>query len=397
MKVRLPRGRIVNRPLFHWVVAGIVGLVVATWAIDAWMTLAQKLAGETRQKIAVETQLASMSAELTRLKNEDQYKRNQELQKTIQEIEVTYTQAVAAYEDLLKLKEVLKDTRKYDEEFADILSKLAKRNYADATKTLATLRASIQGEQDRIAAAFVIPQNVPAKNEPPAAGGFSVQTVTSDAGQFLVDVVAADLGSTHVYVDTASGGTCTNDCPVLPLSTYVSRNGAFAGINGSYFCPASYPSCAGKTNSFDTLLMNRNKAYFNSDNNVYSTVPAVVFGDGWIRFVGASRDWGRDTSIDSMIAMQPLLVSGGGVAFGGNADPKEGAKGNRSFVANRGNTVYIGVVFNATVAESARVMKAMGMDNALNLDDGGSVALWSGGYKVGPGRDIPNAVLFVRK
>lgn len=62
-----------------------------------------------------------------------------------------------------------------------------------------------------------------------------------------------------------------------------------------------------------------------------------------------------------------------------------------------GNMVYIGVVHNATVAESARALHAMGIQNALNLDDGGSTALWSGGYKVGPGRDIPNAVLLVRK
>lgn len=76
---------------------------------------------------------------------------------------------------------------------------------------------------------------------------------------------------------------------------------------------------------------------------------------------------------------------------------KKGSKGARSFVANRGNTVYIGVVSNVTVAESARVLKTMGMENALNLDSGGSTALWSGGYKLGPGRDLPNAVLFVKK
>lgn len=57
-------------------------------------------------------------------------------------------------------------------------------------------------------------------------------------------------------VDTASDSTCTRDCPALPLAEYVSRSGAYAGINGSYFCPADYPSCADKKNSFDTLLMN---------------------------------------------------------------------------------------------------------------------------------------------
>src|SRR5690606_10337923 len=148
---------------------------------------------------------------------------------------------------------------------------------------------------------------------------------------------------------------------------------------------------------FDTLLMNKDKKYFNSDNNVYSTVPAAIFGSGWVRFVGQSLEWGRDTSIDSMIANQPLLVSGGAVVFGGDEDPKKGSKSNRSFVASKGTAVYIGVVRNATVAESARVLKALGMEYALNLDAGGSTALWFGGYKVGPGRNIPNAILFVSK
>lgn len=85
------------------------------------------------------------------------------------------------------------------------------------------------------------------------------------------------------------------------------------------------------------------------------------------------------------------------MSLGGDGDPKKGSKGGRSFVGNKGNTAYIGVVHNATVAESAHALKALGLENALNLDDYGSTALWSGGYKVGPGRNLPNVVLFVRK
>ena len=59
--------------------------------------------------------------------------------------------------------------------------------------------------------------------------------------------------------------------------------------------------------------------------------------------------------------------------------------------------VYIGVIRNATMGESAKVLHALGMGEALNLDEGGSTALWSGGYKAGPGRNIPNAVLFVKR
>ncbi len=87
----------------------------------------------------------------------------------------------------------------------------------------------------------------------------------------------------------------------------------------------------------------------------------------------------------------------GNITFGGDGDAKHASKGGRSFVAQKGNTIYIGVVHSATVLESAKTLKTLGMENALNLDDGGSTALWSGGYKVGPGRDLPNVLLFVRR
>ena len=60
--------------------------------------------------------------------------------------------------------------------------------------------------------------------------------------------------------------------------------------------------------------------------------------------------------------------------------------------------MYIGVVHNATVAEVAHVLKTLGLDGALNLDSGGSTALWyNGRYIDGPGRNIPDAILFLRK
>lgn len=238
---------------------------------------------------------------------------------------------------------------------------------------------------------------VTVNNNPPGSG-FSRQTVSVEGQNYTVDIVAADLNSTKVIVDTASDSDCSNNCPVLSLADYVGRNGAFAGINGSYFCPAEYPSCAGKTNSFDTLLMNKNKHYFNSDNNVYSTVPAAIFSPGSVRFVRQSLEWGRDTGVDSVIANYPLLVAGGNINFTeAPNEPKFGGKAARTFIATKGNMVYIGIVHNASMGESAKVLKALSVDNALNLDQGGSTALWHGGYKAGPGRNIPNAILFVRR
>lgn len=182
------------------------------------------------------------------------------------------------------------------------------------------------------------------------------------------------------------------------MADYVSKGGGFAGINGPYFCPAEYPSCAGKTNSFDTLLMNKSKFYFNSSNNVYSSVPAMIFSSGNVRLVERSSDWGRDTGVDAVVASQPLLISGGEVRFGGDGDIKKTSKGTRSFISSKDKTVYIGVVRNATIAEVAKVLKTLGMQSALNLDSGGSTAFYvNGKYVVGPGRQTPFGIIFVRK
>jgi exopolysaccharide biosynthesis protein len=313
---------------------------------------------------------------------------SQELKDKIKNIETTYKKAVTLYEKLLDLKTVSKKTEKQDELFADAIDLLSQLNYASANATLTSLNRQIDDEKAKIVTSFTIPVNVATNNSPPNSG-YSRQQVQSDIGTYLVDIISADLNSTRVIVDTASDSDCSTNCPVLALSDYVSRNGAFAGVNGSYFCPAEYPSCAGKTNSYDTLLMNKNKKYFNSDNNKYSSVPLIYFSGNSAGIRGQSLEWGRDTGIDAVLANQGLLLSGGNIVFGGDSDPKKGSKGLRSFVGNKGSTVYIGVVHNVTVAEVAHVLKTLGLENALNLDSGGSVALWSAGYKAGPGRNIP--------
>lgn len=359
------------------------------------------------QQKSLAGQLAKTQKELTALKNVDQYKRNNELEDTIKHIETTYDKAVRSYESLLDLKSQTRSassgqtnkTDDLDKLFADSLNELSKRNYATADAKLNDLIQQISDQLKKLAAASVpaVPQNAPTNNTPPG-NGYSRQSVTADTGTFVVDMIAADLSSTRIVVDTASDSDCSNNCPTLPLGTYVARSGAYAGINGTFFCPPEYPSCAGKTGSYDLLVMNKNKVYFNSANNVYSTNPVVVFGSGFIRFIGAAENWGRDTSVDGVISNFPLLVSGGNIVYGSSSDTKFTNKGTRDFIANKGNTAYIGVMYNANMTDSAHVLKALGMDNAMNLDEGGSTALMlNGNYIAGPGRNIPNAVLLLHK
>lgn len=360
----------------------------------------QKQLSETTQT------LQQKETKITNLLARDEYQTNVQLQQEIASVEAAFSQAVDTYEELIKLKSQTDVEPQVDQQWAKTLSLLSASKYAsaqaqlkDVNQKINTIRQELiasQNKQQTTLDKQVEEGSVSPNNELPASG-YSRQKVTTSAGTFIVDITAGNLESTKIIVDTASEKDCTSNCPVLPLATYVQRNNAYAGINGSYFCPASYPSCAGKENSFDTLLMNKNKVYFNSDNNVYSTVPAVIFGNGFIRFVSQSQQWGRDTSVDSVIANQPLLVSGGQSVFAGDGDPKKGSRAGRSFIANKGNTAYIGVVHNATVTQSSLVLATLGVDNAINLDSGGSTAFWHGGYKVGPGRNIPNAILLVRK
>jgi hypothetical protein len=342
--------------------------------------------------------ILSIQAKIDQLNAEDLRVANTQVKKEIADLKTSFKSVMNSYEEILNLADRGSVITTEQTKFSSILNFLSKDDLKSAQKTIDDLNAEITKEKSRLAALAIpkIPANVPAINQAPSSG-YRQQKVTVGDQSFLVDVISADLGSTKVIVDTASDGTCTDNCPVMPLAAYAARSGAYAGVNGTYFCPDTYPSCAGKKNTFDVLVMNKNKVYFNSDNNVYSTVPVAIFSGSTARFIGQSSGWGRDTGADAVIANRPLLVLDGNNMFGNGGEEKEVIRSNRGFLGSTGSTAYIGVVRGASVVETAKVLQAMGIKNAINLDSGGSTALWAGGYKVGPGRNLPNVVLFVKK
>lgn len=387
-----------KNPKFY-ITSFVWSIISTAFGLFFFFQLQAKYNSELSKSQNLSESLIKIQNENKNLKERDEYKINEALKADLTTTKNVFIDSLSTYENLLEISPNNKNLPKLKEQYAQVLKFLADNNHASASSALKTLEVDVKKELAASAvpsASGINVETLKVSSTPPGSG-YSRQAVEAAGQKFVVDIVAAPLSSTRVIVDTASDSDCNDNCPVLSLSDYVARNGAFAGINGSYFCPVDYPSCAGKSNSFDTLLMNKNKVYFNSSNNVYSTVPAAIFGNGFMRFVGASQDWGRDTSVDGVLANQALLVSGGKSVFGGDGDPKKGSKGIRGFVATGNGNAYIGVVRNATVAEAALVLQNMGMDGALNLDSGGSSALWSGGYRVGPGRNIPNAILFVNR
>lgn len=97
----------------------------------------------------------------------------------------------------------------------------------------------------------------------------------------------------------------------------------------------------------------------------------------------------------------PGLLSGGNVQIDDNQSglsDKQKAVGTKVGIGLRDpKNVMVVIGRNVNMQQFAYVFKALGAKDALNLDVGGSTALfYNGKYLAGPGRNIPNAIIFAR-
>jgi exopolysaccharide biosynthesis protein len=93
--------------------------------------------------------------------------------------------------------------------------------------------------------------------------------------------------------------------------------------------------------------------------------------------------------------MTPGLLKDGSVIVGNyKLDSKEKIRSTRSSIGYGGNKVFLIVARGVTNFELAYVHKAVGSENALALDGGGSVGMfYNGSYVSGPGRAPANAIV----
>lgn len=229
--------------------------------------------------------------------------------------------------------------------------------------------------------------------------GFSTLAVATERGEFKVNLVTVNLDSgVRVITDTATTDDCANNCATNTLEGYVQKNGGFAGINGTYFCPSDYASCANEVSSFHQFVRNTPLGKnINSARSGDSPLPLIAFYGTTPRLYSRVLEYPKDAS--AALSNYPILVQNGVnvVGDGGSLDEKmRTGKGPKGFIGWKGRTLYFGHVLNATVPEEAATTKALGLDNALNLDGGGSTALYYFGYKEGPGRLLPNAIIIAK-
>lgn len=222
-------------------------------------------------------------------------------------------------------------------------------------------------------------------------------------GTFNVHLIKERLSQVTVRTISANVTACQNDCPVKPLAQYIGESGAYAGMNGTYFCPPDYSTCAGQVNSYYDY------ALYNSNLRNWINQPALVGQNGLVIFAGSTPTFYRRSYVyaQSSAARNPitagttnyplLLQSGAVVDSEAEQSDVQKRPGNRGSIGVDGTYVYLAIMTNATVTDSAYVLQALGVINALNLDGGGSSAMYIGGsYKVGPGRQLPNVVLLTK-
>lgn len=210
-------------------------------------------------------------------------------------------------------------------------------------------------------------------------------------------VVTYSLASTTVVTDTAGDDDCDNNCPTKSLAQYIKDNGGRAGMNGTYFCPPDYNWCSSKVNSYDfPVWNNRKKKWMQANKLFWNGRGMMVFRSGSAQFFPNSASIGAPSDITGGIINYPSLLAGGKLILdeGSLADNLKNTKGTRSGIGFGKGKLFLVVARRANMKDLAGIFISLGATDALNLDGGGSAALYdTGRYKAGPGRSLPNAIV----
>jgi len=236
-------------------------------------------------------------------------------------------------------------------------------------------------------------------------------------GEFLVDAIEIDLAnpSLKIITATADSDSCQVGCTAKPLINYVLAENGFAGINGTYFCNGS--GCGAQNYYFFPVFNTKLRKLINEDQLKYWTTGPIMAWDENNKFYyfKDSREFTGVESFESLygvklqaaIGNKPRLIENGlNQLIDWEVDKSQREKKDlRNAIAYKDNPlnsgkgkIYLVVARNATVPDLANIMKAMGVDYALNLDGGSSAALYyNDEYMIGPGRNVPNAIVFAEE
>ena len=240
---------------------------------------------------------------------------------------------------------------------------------------------------------------------------YEYRSVSTSGGNFDAHIITLDRGRYKMKSLVDAAADCSDQCSAKPLADYAKAAGAGIAIHGTYFCPPDYADCAGKTYSFLWPVYDSSREVMrNADNIKFHEAPIIAsYADGSLKYYRRANAYASlaafeaayGSRIEAAISNYPGLVDSGVSVVESEPRLESGqrtVKGTRGGIGFNENKIFLVIAKNATVIDLAQIMLALGATEALNLDGGGSSALiYGGAYKTGPGRLLPNALVFVRR
>lgn len=238
-----------------------------------------------------------------------------------------------------------------------------------------------------------------------AYSNFQHRIVNTSLGVFTVDMITIDLSNPNLKIKTlvASEGNCVSNCPANSLAKYYATGKGFAAMNGSYFDT----SAAKRNYYFFPVYDSIKKVFINTDQLKYPTTGPIMAFDTTNKFYyfkdsrefKSVEDFERSTgsTLQAAIGNKPRLIEQTlNYLIDWEVDQnQQTVKTLRNAIGYANNKIYLVVAHNATVPDLGEIMVSLGSEYAINLDGGGSSALmYDGEYIIGPGRNIPNAIVF---
>ncbi len=361
-------------------------------------SLSQKVSKYREDLSKLESIIVEKESSISALSQETQKLNELESNKELKLVKSTLQQVKEIKDKSEKYKAQGVKVESFMESYPVILDKLSLLKFEEASMSASEVNKKLEASyQAKLEADRKALEEAKKRYESVVSGsGYVRYNVVTEVGVFSADIIVADLNKVKVMTDTAVNSECKSNCSLMAVGSYVQRLGGFAGINGSYFCPADYAQCSEKKGSFDFPIYNsRLGRWINKDNMFWDNRALITFnGNGGSMYTFAKGYGGG--SVDAAITMTPGLLKDGSVIVGNyKLDSKEKIRSTRSSIGFGGSKAYMIVARGVTNFELAYVHKAVGSKNAIALDGGGSVGLfYNSSYLAGPGRAPANAVVF---
>ncbi len=239
---------------------------------------------------------------------------------------------------------------------------------------------------------------------PLTTSAYSLITKTVDGHRVRIFHIPYD-DSYHVTAVASNTGSTLR-------SLIVSGRGV-AGINGAYFLPRDYTGNPDTTNTIRIMWGNGYlySRYFPDTgvNGIFwflrSGLPILIQNNIYSeKTLHDNTNSGMILEVESGIANFPILLQSGSSLMARYdrawlITEKMKVRGTKSFICRTANNdIKMGTIGSISMMDVPDFIRRFGCVDAINLDNGGSLAMYDQGkYVVGPGRNIMDAFIIVKK